>query len=355
MNLDCLGWSDDLALSFAPFAAQGLQVGRVARQHQHTYLLFTESGERSAEVSGKLRHQAHSAEDIPCVGDWVVMQSPAGQTALIRHILPRRTQFARKVAGGTTDVQLVATNIDSVFLICGLDHDFNLRRIERYLVMIWESGANPVIVLNKVDVCNQLDQFLQDVEAIALGVPVIQISALHNQGLNELAPYLQPGQTVALLGSSGVGKSTLTNQLVRESIQAVQTVRADDSRGRHTTSSRQLICLPSGAVLIDTPGMRELQLWTTTKGVSATFAEIETLATQCRFRDCQHQQEPDCAVQAALAEGELDAQRLQSYRKLQREEAYLQRQQDQKTQLNTKARWKQMTKSMRQRQKGKWQ
>jgi len=355
MNLDFLGWSEELALHFAPFAAQGLQVGRVARQHQHTYLLYTDSGELSAEVSGKLRHQAHSAEDIPCVGDWVVMQSPAGQTALIHHILPRRTQFARKAAGATTDVQLVATNIDSVFLICGLDHDFNLRRIERYLVMIWESGASPVIVLNKIDVCEQLDQYLQDIEAIALGVPVIQISALHNQGLNALAPYLQPGRTVALLGSSGVGKSTLTNQLVGEKIQAVQTVRADDSRGRHTTTSRQLICLTSGAVLMDTPGMRELQLWTTTKGVSTAFADIESLATQCRFRDCQHQQEPDCAVQAALTEGELDIQRLQNYRKLQREEAYLQRQRDQKSQLNTKARWKQATKSMRQRQKDKWQ
>lgn len=355
MNLDLLGWSHELALSFAPFAAQGLQTGRVARQHKQAYILYTAWGEMSAQVSGKLRHQVSSAEDIPCVGDWVVIQSKEKQTAIIHHILPRRTQFARKVAGTTTDVQLVATNLDSVFLICGLDHDFNLRRIERYLVMIWESGARPVIVLNKVDLCEQLDQYLQDLEAIALGVPVIQISALHNQGLDALAPYLQPGQTVALLGSSGVGKSTLTNQLIGEEIQAVQSVRADDSRGRHTTTSRQLICLPSGAVFIDTPGMRELQLWTTTSGVSTTFADIETLAMQCRFRDCQHQQEPGCAVQAALADGQLDVQRLHSYQKLQREEAYLHRKQDQKAQFNTKARWKQMTKSMRQRQKGKWQ
>ncbi|WP_299410057.1 ribosome small subunit-dependent GTPase A [Acaryochloris sp. IP29b_bin.148] len=354
MNLELLGWSHELALSFEPFAAQQLQVGRVARQHQQAYTLYTQDGERMAKISGKLRHQAHSAEALPCVGDWVAIQSSAVQTAIIHHILPRRTQFSRKLAGTTTEMQLVATNIDSIFLLCGLDHEFNLRRIERYLVMIWESGANPVIVLNKVDLCEQLDQYLQDLAAIALGVPVIQISALHHQGLEALESYLQPGQTVALLGSSGVGKSTLTNQLMEEEIQAVQAVRADDSRGRHTTTSRQLMGLPSGAVLIDTPGMRELQLWTTS-GVSQTFAEIETLATQCRFRDCQHQQEPGCAVQAALADGRLDIQRLQSYQKLQREEAYLQRKQDQKAQLNTKARWKQITKSMRRRQNSKWQ
>ena len=200
-------------------------------------------------------------------------------------------------------MQLVATNIDSVFLVCGLDHDFNLRRIERYLVMAWESGARPVIILNKVDLCELLDQHLQELEAIAVGVSVVQLSALHNQGLDALTAYLQPGETVALLGSSGVGKSTLTNQLMSAKVQAVQTVRADDSRGRHTTTSRQLLCLPSGAVLIDTPGMRELQLWTAPTGISTTFADIEDLASQCQFRDCQHQQEPGCAVKAALANG----------------------------------------------------
>lgn len=360
MNLDILGWREQLTLSFAPFAIQGLQVGRVALQQKQIYTLYTEWGVIAAEVSGKLRHQAISSEDYPCVGDWVVIQRQPNQTqtqtqTIIQDILPRRTQFSRKVTGATTQVQLVATNIDSVFLVCGADHDFNLRRIERYLVMAWESGARPVIVLNKVDLCKQLDQYLLDLESIALGVPVVQLSALHNQGLDALSPYLQPGETVALLGSSGVGKSTLTNQLMQETIQAVQSVRADDSRGRHTTTSRQLLCLPSGAVLIDTPGMRELQLWTATTGVSTTFSDIENLATQCQFRDCQHQQEPDCAVQAALTNGQLDSQRFQSYQKLQKEEAYLHRKQDQKTQLNTKARWKKMTKSMRQRQKEKWQ
>lgn len=356
MNLDLLGWCDQLALSFARFAIQGLQVGRVALQQKQTYTLYTEFGQVFAEVSGKLRHRATSAEDYPCVGDWVVFQCQQDQTqAIIEAILPRRTQFARKVTGATTEMQLVATNIDSVFLVCGLDHDFNLRRIERYLVMAWESGARPVIILNKVDLCELLDQHLQELEAIAVGVSVVQLSALHNQGLDALTAYLRPGETVALLGSSGVGKSTLTNQLMSAEVQAVQTVRADDSRGRHTTTSRQLLCLPSGAVLIDTPGMRELQLWTAPTGISATFADIEDLASQCQFRDCQHQQEPGCAVKAALANGQLDSQRLHSYQKLQKEEAYLHRKQNQKMQLNSKARWKKMTKSMRQRQKGKWQ
>lgn len=354
MNLNLLGWSADLALSFAPFAAQQLQVGRVARQHKQIYTLYTEAGELAAKISGKFRYQVQSSEDFPCVGDWVVISAATGQTATIQHLLPRRTLFSRKVAGATTDVQLIATNLDSVFLVCGLDHDFNLRRIERYLVMIWESGARSIIVLNKVDIGEQLEQRLLDLEAIAVGIPIIQISALHDQGLDALTPWLQPGQTVALLGSSGVGKSTLTNQLMGEPIQAVQAVRTDDSRGRHTTTSRQLICLPSGAVLIDTPGLRELQLWTTQTGVSTAFNEIEALARHCRFRDCQHQQEPGCAVQAALANGQLELQRLHSYLKLRKEEAYLHRKQNQKAQINTKARWKKITKSMRQRQQGKW-
>lgn len=349
MNLELLGWSDEFALSFAAFENQELQVGRVALQH-HDYTLYTQSGEVAAEVSGKFRHQATSAEDFPCVGDWVAFRSD-GQIAIIHHVLPRSSQLSRKAAGVKTDVQLIATNIDRIFLLCGLDHDFNLRRIERYLVMVWESGASPVIVLNKIDVCEDLDQRLLELDAIALGVPVVQLSALHNQGLDALDPYLQPGETVALIGSSGVGKSTLTNRLMGQEAQAVKAVRADDSRGRHTTTYRQLLRLPSGALLIDTPGMRELQLWSAATGLSTTFADIEELATQCRFRDCQHQQEPGCAIQAALSEGDLDQKRFQSYLKLQKEEAYLNRKQDHKAQLNTKARWKQITKAMRQQKK----
>ncbi len=352
MNLDLLGWSSERAPSFATFEAQGLHLGRVALQHKHGYTLYTQFGEIAAKVSGKLRHQAMSGADLPCVGDWVVID-PEGQTAIIHYILPRRTQFSRKVAGTKTDVQLIATNIDRVFLLCGLDHDFNLRRIERYLVMIWESGAKPVIVLNKVDLCEHLDQYLSDLDKIALDVPVVQLSALQGQGLDALEPYLQPGETVVLIGSSGVGKSTLTNRLMKKEIQAVQAVRSDDSHGRHTTTYRQLLRLPSGVLLIDTPGMRELQLWSTSTGIATTFADIEELATQCRFRDCQHQQEPGCAIQIALGDGRLELQRLQSYQKLQKEEAYLNRKQDHKAQSNTKARWKQITKSMRHHQQGK--
>jgi ribosome biogenesis GTPase len=282
------------------------------------------------------------------VGDWVALQLHNQNTeATIHHLLPRRSQFARKAAGHQTMAQVVAANVDTLFLMAGLDGDFNPRRIERYLVMAWESGANPVIVLNKADLCPNLEDKLALLEPVALGVPVHPVSAVSGEGLGALAVYLQPGQTVALVGSSGVGKSTLTNYLLGTQQQATQTVRADDSKGRHTTSHRQLLLLPSGALLIDTPGMRELQLWSTADGLDDTFSDVEELASQCKFRDCQHQSEPGCAVLAAIAAGHLDPQRLRSYQKLQKEQQWLEQRQDQRASLNTKRRWKQITKTMR--------
>lgn len=352
MNLESLGWSKSFASAFSSFAAAGYRVGRVSREHRSAYWLYTESGEIPAHMAGKLRYQTEQAEAFPAVGDWVVIRLHDDATqATIHDILPRQSQFVRKAVGSRTEAQVIATNVDTVFLISALDHDFNLRRIERYLTLAWDSGARPVIVLNKADLCDDLAERLWDVNAIAPGVPVIALSAIQAQGLEALQPYLQPGQTVALLGSSGVGKSTLTNQLVGAAVQATQAVRADDQRGRHTTTYRQLLCLPSGGLLIDTPGMRELQLWSSEESIEQTFEEVEDLAHQCRFRDCQHQQEPGCAVQAALASGTLDPQRFESYCKLHREQAYLERKQDQRSHLNTKARWKQMTKAMRQRSK----
>lgn len=353
MDLVTLGWSDQFALGFEPHDPELFDVARVASQHKHFYRLYTQIGEVLAEVTGKFRHEATTPADFPCVGDWVLIQNLHGMNqAAIHHILPRKSQFSRKVAGSTTDVQMIAANIDTAFLVCGLDHDFNLRRIERYLVMIWESGASPVLVLNKVDLCEHIDQLLHELNTIAVGVPVVLLSALQNQGLEGLSTYLKTGETVALLGSSGVGKSTLTNQLMGKNLQAVQAVRVGDSHGRHTTSHRQLLCLPSGGLLIDTPGMRELQLWSAEDGLPSTFSDISVLVSQCRFRDCQHRQEPGCAIQAALDDGSLDPLRFQSYQKLRKEEALLLRKQDQKAQLNSKAQWKQITKSMRQRKKG---
>jgi ribosome biogenesis GTPase len=237
-------------------------------------------------------------------------------------------------------------------LISGLDGDFNLRRIERYLILVWESGANPVIILNKADLCDDVELCRQAVEEIALGVPIIVLSAVTNQGLDALTPYLSKGQTVALLGSSGVGKSTITNQLAGRKVQSVQSVRQGDDRGRHTTTHRELIVLPSGGLLMDTPGMREIQIWTGDEGIQETFADIKTLAMQCRFHDCKHEQEPGCAVQQALLDGTLDYQRFLSHQKLQKELDYVARKQDQKAYLAEKEKWKKITKSLRNKNKG---
>ena len=348
MNLELLGWNRFFSQHSPSHLESGYTVGRVALEHKNTYTLYTEFGELTAEVAGKMRHQATGRIDFPAVGDWVTISVRHEENkATIHEILPRKSKFSRKIAGAQTEEQIVATNIDTVFLVSGLDLDFNPRRIERYLILIWDSGANPVIVLNKADLCDAIAQRQAEVEAIAPGVPIIVLSALENQGLAALTPYLSKGQTVALIGSSGVGKSTLTNQLAGQSIQSVQSVRANDHRGRHTTACRELIILPSGGLLIDTPGMRELQMWTGNEGLQETFADITSLAACCRFRDCQHQNEPGCAVQQAIGEGTLEVRRFQNYQKLQQELNYLNRKQDQKASLVEKEKWKKIHKAWR--------
>jgi ribosome biogenesis GTPase / thiamine phosphate phosphatase len=353
-NLEQWGWRDRQAQSFTSYEQQGFTVGRVVVEYRNTYLLYTEQGEQLAAVTGKLRHQATGMQDFPAVGDWVVIQSsPADQQATIHAILPRTSKFSRKMVGGAIAEQIIATNVDTVFLVCGLDGDFNLRRIERYLILTWDSGATPVILLNKADLCLDLPQHLLDVESIAMGVPIIPLSAAQQQGLEALQPYLQPGQTIALLGSSGVGKSTIANQLKGNAVQAVQTVRVGDDRGKHTTTHRQLIPLPCGALIIDTPGMRELQIWSGAEGLPGTFNDIETLAQQCHFRNCQHEYEPGCAIQQALANDTLDPKRFLNYQKLQREVQHLVRKQDQRASLVEKERWKKIHKAQRDQPKSR--
>lgn len=338
--LELFGWNEFFAKNFAAFAEQGYSAGRVLVQHKTQYELYTEHGELRAETTGKMQYEARRKDDLPVVGDWVVIRRRDENLATIYDFLPRKSKFSRKAPGKKTEEQIVAANIDTVFLVSGLDGDYNLRRLERYLVVAWESGANPVIVLNKVDLCDDLAQVMQEVDPIALGVPVIVMSAVNDQGLDELLSYIKKGATGALLGSSGVGKSTIINHLLGQEILKTREVREADDRGRHTTARRELILLPSGGLLMDTPGMRELQLWGGDEGIKDAFEDIVELAQQCRFRDCQHDVEPDCAVRQALEDGALDADRFASYQKLQKEIAYLNRKEDKTAELLEKERWR---------------
>jgi len=342
VNLESFGWSEFFANSFAPFAAQGYGAGRVGVQHKTQYELYTEAGELRAETTGKMQYEARSKDDLPVVGDWVVIRHREKELATIYDILPRKSKFSRKAAGTKTEEQIVAANIDTVFLVAGLDGDYNLRRLERYLVVAWESGAKPAIVLNKADLCEDLDHVVAEVEAVALGVPIIVMSAVNDQGLDELLFHIKTGTTGALLGSSGVGKSTIINHLLGKDILKTREVRETDDRGRHTTSRRELILLPAGGLLMDTPGMRELQIWGGDEGIKEAFDDITELAQQCRFRDCQHGPEPGCAVQQAIAEATLAPDRFESYLKLQKEIAYLHRKEDKAAELLEKEKWRKL-------------
>jgi ribosome biogenesis GTPase / thiamine phosphate phosphatase len=313
LNLEDLGWDDGFAAAFEPYQLEGLVPARVSAQHRGGYDVLTEAGERRVRLTGRLRHEAGSAAELPAVGDWVALRDET-----IHAVLPRRAAFTRKAAWAPTEPQVLAANLDTVFVVSGLDGDLNLRRLERYLTLAWESGAIPVLVLTKADLCEDVGAALLEVEQVALGVPTYPISNLTGDGVDDLAPHLEPARTIALLGSSGVGKSSLANQLLGEELQTTKEI-AEDGRGRHTTTSRQLIRLPGGALLVDTPGLREIQLWDADEGIQEAFADVDELATGCRFNDCAHRREPGCAVQAAIDEGRLPRQRLQSYRQLQRE------------------------------------
>jgi ribosome biogenesis GTPase len=319
-ELDALGWGDDFEAAFAPHGAAGLRPARVATQSHGLYRLLSELGEHRAERAGRLRHDSDTV-DHPAVGDWVAADLRPDGTGTIHAVLPRRTKFSRKEASGPSDrsrEQVVAANVDTVFLVTALGRELNVRRLERYLTTAWESGAYPVVILTKVDLHPDHADDLADVEAIAMGVDVHVTSAVTAEGLDALDPYLRRGRTVALLGSSGVGKSTLVNRLAGEELLATREVR-EDERGRHTTTHRELVPLPTGALLLDTPGMRELQLWDSADGLEQAFTDVSELINQCRFSDCNHRTEPGCAIRDALADGTLPAERWDSYAKLQRE------------------------------------
>lgn len=331
MDLVRLGWDADWRDAFAAQAERGLKPARVAVEHRELYHLFLESGERSGVVSGRLRNQALGRADFPAVGDWVAVElAEEDGPGVIQAVLPRRNRIARKMAGEHTEEQIIAANLDTVFLVTSLNQDFNLRRLERYLALAWSASVRPVILLNKLDLCPRPEQALAEVERVAFDAPVHAVSAKEGTGLAALERYIAGGQTVALLGSSGVGKSTLVNQLLCAELQPVQEIRLHDGRGRHTTTRRELVLLPQGGMLIDNPGMRELALWDADDGLADVFADVEALASECFFRDCKHQDEPRCAVQTALADGRLDQARFDNYIKLQRELSYLAASQDER-------------------------
>lgn len=329
MSLHTLGWTDARQSELTRLDQPCLSPARVSRQDRERYLILTGDGEFEAQVSGRFRHQALTIADYPAVGDWVAVElRPGEQSATIHHLLARTGSFSRKVAGRQTEQQVVAANVDTVLLVNGLDGDFNPRRIERYVTSAWESGARPVVVLNKADVCDDVEVRIDEVRAVAFGLPVHAVSASTGDGIDELRVYLAPGQTVALLGSSGVGKTSLINALIGEAKFATGVVSEHLDRGRHTTTHRELIPLEGAGVVIDTPGMRELQLWSDGDDGPQGFDDIERLAADCRFADCTHRGEPGCAVVAAVASGKLDPGRLESFHKLGRELAFLARRQD---------------------------
>jgi ribosome biogenesis GTPase / thiamine phosphate phosphatase len=347
-DLERLGWSPFFAESFQQYESDGLVPGRVAVEERGSYLVYTEEGERWTGITGRLRHDAAGGADFPAVGDWVALDDR------IHAVLPRRTKFSRKVAWQKAEEQVLAANVDVVFLVMALtERDFNPRRLERYLATAWESGAEPVVVLSKADLCEDVPAHLADAEAVAFGVPVHVTSAVTGDGLGELRAHFSQDRTAALLGSSGVGKSTLINAFAGNELLRTNEIRSD-GRGRHTTTHRELVRLPGGALLIDTPGIRSLGVAGLSDGIDPTFADIADLALQCRFSDCRHDGEPGCAVQAALADGTLAADRLASHRKLEREAAHVARASDPLLRAEERRKWRAIHVSVNQHMKRKY-
>lgn len=348
MTIEDYGWSDVLQNDFAPYAALGLLPARVTAHHRALWRLATSEGELAGRLSGKFALEAGPGEH-PAVGDWLaVSRDGASNDATIHALLPRRSMFTRR-AVSEPGMQVVAANVDVAFLVAAMNGDLNVRRLERYLVATRDSGAAPVIVLTKADLSDDLDGAVTAVEAIAAGAPVVVVSAKSGEGLDALDSWLKPGATAALLGSSGAGKSTLLNALAGRTLMDTGAIRESDDRGRHTTTHRELFRLPGGALLVDTPGMRELGLLDVEEALDVSFDDVTSLFTECRFNDCSHGGEPGCAVAAALADGSLAADRWAAYLKLQKELEFVATRDNPAAEAAKRAKWKQIHKAQRAR------
>jgi ribosome biogenesis GTPase len=325
MDLTKLGWNADLNRQFAPHHAEGLIPARVAVEDKHFFRVWTADAELLAQVTGKCLHEARGFNSkLPKVGDWVAVKLVASEEkAMIQAVLPRRTKLCRKTTGRGSAEHILATNIDTAFLVTAADASFDAARLEQMLVMAHESGARPVVLLNKIDLCDDLEKRLADAARVAGNTLVFAACALTGLGVKKLAQLIKPGDTAVFIGASGVGKSSLINRLYGEDIQATVEVRTNDAKGRHTTSWREMIFLPQGGVVIDTPGMREFHIWIASEGSKQTFPEVDVLSVRCRFRDCTHTKENQCAVLEALAAGTLPRERYDSFLKLQLEIRYL--------------------------------
>jgi len=343
VSIVCWGWNDYFEAVWKDAERGNAVPARVIAQSRGVWRVAGDFGECPAEAAGKLRLAAEEGADWPAVGDWVAAELRDQRSAAqIHEVLLRRSRFVRKMAGKKIAEQVIAANVDIALLVSALDGDFNPRRVERYLTQCWESGAKPAIVLNKADACETPQERIEEMARVAMGVPVCAVSAKTGQGFDELGKYFARGQTLVLLGSSGVGKSTIVNRLLGRAIQEVREVRESDSRGRHTTTTREIFALPRGALLMDTPGLRELQLWDAQEGISQTFWDIDELAGRCRFGNCRHNGEPGCAVETAIKAGALEVARLENWRKLQREMEFLKRKADPEANHNEKQRIKQL-------------